>query len=235
MGLVYEHWRPDTNECFYVGASREAEDSRPYVYIRDNDLYMGVIAVLKANGLVPFTKIIWDNLVYECTGTYEKLRIAYQKSLLADKLTNKALGGFGFNIDWTPEKRAEMSAKISAINNIPERLEKNRETQKVAQNRPEVIAKKSKAAKIVMNLPEVVEKNRQGQFRANATPGLLEKRGARIKEGHMKRSFEERSAVARQRQAVKTPEQKTASAKKGVETKRRMRAEKAAILLQGDE
>jgi hypothetical protein len=57
---------------------------------------------------------------------------------------------------------------------------------------------------------------------ANKKEGLLEMRGKKIKEGHAKRSFEERSEVALKRQAAKTPEQRIASAKKGVETKRRM-------------
>jgi hypothetical protein len=99
MGLVYEHWRPDTNECFYVGASRDAEDDRPYNYGRHNDDYDVVVSFLKENGMKPFTKLIWTDLPRDCTGTFEKLRIAYQRSLLGKKLTNRAKGGDGFNYD----------------------------------------------------------------------------------------------------------------------------------------
>jgi hypothetical protein len=113
MGLIYEHWRPDTNECFYVGASCESTDERPYFYGRHNDDYDAVVAELSALGLLPVTKIIWDDLEDECTGTYEKIRIAYQKALLGKKLTNKARGGFGLNVDWSDEMREKQSVTIS--------------------------------------------------------------------------------------------------------------------------
>jgi hypothetical protein len=92
MGLIYEHWRSDTNECFYVGASWDAEDKRPYFYGFHNDDYDAVIKELSAKNLKPFTKIIWDGLVRDCTGTYEKIRIAYQRSVMGDKLTNRSIG-----------------------------------------------------------------------------------------------------------------------------------------------
>jgi hypothetical protein len=123
MGLVYEHWRPDINECFYVGASRDAEDSRPYDYGSHNEDYDAVVEHLTEIGMQPFTEIIWEGLAYECTGTYEKLRIAYQRSLLGDKLTNKALGGFGFGIEWTDEQRAKHSEILTKTRNKPEFIE----------------------------------------------------------------------------------------------------------------
>jgi hypothetical protein len=63
------------------------------------------------------------------------------------------LGGEGFNIDWTPERRLAMSIKLSKHYNLPENIEKNRATQLVAQKRPDVVKRKSDKAKIVMNLP----------------------------------------------------------------------------------
>jgi hypothetical protein len=232
MGLVYEHWRPDTNECFYVGASRDDMDERPYEYVRDNDNYMAVIEFLNIKEMAPVTKIIWDELVYETTGAYEKMRIAYQRALLGDRLTNKALGGFGFNIDWTPEMRARQRETASRINNLPENIEKNRATQKIAQNRPDVVAKKSAAAKIVMNRPDVVEKVSKGVRAHNET--LSEEdwavRGKAISDGHQKTPKEKRSTIAKERQQTipkekrraiaqrradaKTPEQLSKSAKK---------------------
>ena len=97
MALIYEHWRPDTNECFYVGASWSAEKTRPYYYGPHNDDYDEVIQILKSNGLSPFTKIIWVDLEDDCVGAYEKIRIAYRRSLLGKKLTNRAKGGQGFD------------------------------------------------------------------------------------------------------------------------------------------
>jgi hypothetical protein len=109
MGLIYEHWRPDTNECFYVGASRDAEDTRPYEYGTHNDDYDAVVAELTEVGAAPFTKIIWDGIPRDCTFTYEKMRISYQRAVLGDKLTNRAHGGEGFNIDWNEKLRDQHS------------------------------------------------------------------------------------------------------------------------------
>jgi hypothetical protein len=120
MGLVYEHWRPDTNECFYVGASRDAEDTRPYEYGTHNDDYDAVVAELTEVGAAPFTKIIWDGLPRDCTFTYEKMRISYQRAVLGDKLTNRAHGGEGFNIDWTNEMRLSQALKQKEVWTNPE-------------------------------------------------------------------------------------------------------------------
>jgi hypothetical protein len=109
MGLIYEHWRPDTNECFYVGASRDAEDTRPYFYGHHNDDYDAVVSYLAEKGMDPFTKIIWSELERDCTWTYEKIRISYQRALLGKKLTNRTKGGEGINFDWTPEMLANAS------------------------------------------------------------------------------------------------------------------------------
>lgn len=113
MALIYEHWRPDTNECFYVGASRDAEDSRPYYYGSHNDDYDAVVVCLKQNGMEPFTKLVWTDLERDCVGTYEKIRIAYHRALLGKKLTNKAKGGDGFNVEWSEEMRLKQSETLS--------------------------------------------------------------------------------------------------------------------------
>lgn len=234
MALIYEHWRPDTNECFYVGASKIGIE-RAAKFYRSNDEHIKVVAHLKSLGLAPFYKIIWDDLENDCVDAYEKIRISTQKAILGEKLTNKADGGQGFNINWTAEMRSEMSVKISDLNNKPENLEKNRKTQIVAQNRPEVVAKKSAKAKVVMNLPEVSAKVRSGLLKYFQTPGALEAHGIRMREAHAKipaeeksriaierqRAIppEERSAIARRRIQSRTPEELSASARKGAATR----------------
>jgi hypothetical protein len=90
-------------------------DERPYFYGPHNEKYDAVVEELALYGLTPYTKIIWENLEDECTGTYEKIRISYQKSLLGKKLTNKALGGFGLNVDWSDEMRAQHSVILSEV------------------------------------------------------------------------------------------------------------------------
>jgi hypothetical protein len=139
MGLVYEHWRPDTNECFYVGASRDAEDTRPYDYGSHNDNYDIVTEYLSEKNLTPFTKIIWENLPRESTGVYEKMRISYQRSLLGKKLTNIANGGDGFNFDWDDELRARQSQIMIDFYKTPEgqeALKKSKENLPRGENHP---------------------------------------------------------------------------------------------------
>ena len=124
MAVIYEHWRPDINECFYVGASRAAEDSRPYYYGHHNSDYDAVVSQLNENNMVPFTKIVWENLEDDCVGTYEKLRIANWKGLIGERLTNVANGGFGFDIDWTEDQRKKHSEILKISHNTEEFLAK---------------------------------------------------------------------------------------------------------------
>lgn len=125
MALIYEHWRPDTNECFYVGASRKVEDVRAAKFSRDNDDYTKIVTELSEKGETPFYKIIWDGLEDDCVGTYEKIRIAYQKALLGKKLTNKAKGGDGFNINWDNEMREKASVRQKVISSNPKRRQQH--------------------------------------------------------------------------------------------------------------
>ena len=120
VALVYEHWRPDTNECFYVGASRKGEEIRAANFYRENDSYKQIIAELSEKNLTPFYKIIWNDLEDDCVGAHEKMRIAYQKAILGEKLTNVAKGGDGFWIDWTDELRRIASKRTTQFYQSPQ-------------------------------------------------------------------------------------------------------------------
>jgi hypothetical protein len=126
MALIYEHWRPDTNEGFYVGASCGSEDARPYFYGDHNDDYNAVVAHLNENHMKPFTKIVWEDLEEDCVGTYEKIRISYQRAMLGKNLTNKTKGGFGFpEISGSNHWKATIDEDIAAKIFIAEGAYKN--------------------------------------------------------------------------------------------------------------
>lgn len=106
MGVLYEHWRPDTNECFYVGASWKNPETRPYEMSDRNDDHLRIQEELAAKGLSPEVKVIdcsW--LLDEELGELESLQIAYWKDFIGDRLVNRAKGGEGFNIDWDADMR----------------------------------------------------------------------------------------------------------------------------------
>lgn len=122
MAIVYEHWRPDLDECFYVGASYVG-GSRAETFYRENDDYLSVLYILKMKGLEPYYKVVWDNIPEIgktrkekslIVGAYEKIRIAYWRGLIGKRLTNICVGGEGINVEWSDELRAKvgLSGKI---------------------------------------------------------------------------------------------------------------------------
>lgn len=95
MAVIYEHWRPDLNVCFYVGASINPK-SRPHKYShKNNRFYKEVLNDLDKAKLKPYAKIIWSDIPDDCISAYEKMRIVYQRALIGERLTNITEGGLG--------------------------------------------------------------------------------------------------------------------------------------------
>jgi len=122
------------------------------------------------------------------------------------------------------EVRARKSAVMKKYYENPKNKEKNRNAQKIAQNRPEVKAKRSISAKIIQNKPEVkVKKSASGKIAQNR-PEVRAKRSASMKAIHADPTSAYNSEEYRvkqrasQRIAQNRPEVK---AKQGVATKRR--------------
>ena len=57
---VYEHWRPDTNECFLVG---KGHDRRAYSFSGRNTRHRHIVGFLRKNGLEPEVRIIFEGMV----------------------------------------------------------------------------------------------------------------------------------------------------------------------------
>ena len=99
MPIVYEHWRPDTNECFYVGISIRADKiahKRANSFKRPgNKHHTAVVKKLEHMNVLPFVKIIHKSESPECVKTIEKIKIAIWRSKIGNSLTNITDGGDG--------------------------------------------------------------------------------------------------------------------------------------------
>ena len=91
MFYVYEHWRPDRDEPFYVGKGR---GGRANLMARRNLHHRAIQAKLHKLGMAVEVKIIADGLSEEDSFRIEKDRIKMWRDLGID-LANKSDGGEG--------------------------------------------------------------------------------------------------------------------------------------------
>ncbi len=122
MPLVYEHWRPDTNECFYVGVSIVLNGAgalkRANSFVRQNQYYMNIVNKLKIAGLRPIVKIVDYYVLPESAKCREKMQIAFRRALLKDKLTNVTEGGDGtVGYKYSPEQIKKYKKRFSGKGN----------------------------------------------------------------------------------------------------------------------
>lgn len=89
MFYVYEHWRPDTNSCFYVG---KGKGNRAWVMNLRNNHHKSIQSKLTSLGLSVNVKIIVENLSEETAFFVEKDLIAFYGR---ENLTNMTDGGEG--------------------------------------------------------------------------------------------------------------------------------------------
>jgi len=135
MGVLYEHWDPIINECFYVGASWTDEDSRPYDFSPRNKLgnYDKRVEQIRSLGKEPEVRLIeCSHLTDEELDELEILQIAYWKDLIGDRLTNVAKGGrMGWGFAWSEEMCLAHSATMEEYYQTPngqESIQKMRDT-----------------------------------------------------------------------------------------------------------
>jgi hypothetical protein len=87
--VVYEHWRPDTNACFYVGKGKMR---RARSFEARNDRYGKIVAKLKRAGLQPEVRIVLIDLDSEGALKAEVERIRQRRAEGVD-LANYTDGG----------------------------------------------------------------------------------------------------------------------------------------------
>lgn len=75
---VYEHWRPDTNVCFYVGKGLSCKyNNRAFDFRQRNTLHKRITAKLKRLGLEPEVRYVRRFLAEEAAFALEIERIAF--------------------------------------------------------------------------------------------------------------------------------------------------------------
>lgn len=120
---VYEHWRPDTNECFYVG---KGQGRRCYKIKDRNKAYNEVCEYLAGRGLSIEVRLIKTNLDEKQAFDLEKERISFWRGSNI-VLCNRTDGGDGFSgfvrplgILQTPQSKARLSLARKGIVFSPE-------------------------------------------------------------------------------------------------------------------
>ena len=106
MPVLYEHWRTDLNECFYVGISWVKDDARPYDMSARNYRHLNVQAELKEKNITPEIRVYsFPDITKDKLENIEVLMIAHWRSYIGDRLTNIHPGGGGILVDWDDEMR----------------------------------------------------------------------------------------------------------------------------------
>jgi len=105
---VYEHWRPDTNECFLVG---KGHDRRAFTFARRNTRHRHIVGYLRKNGLEPEVRIIFEGMTEAEALALEIAWIALWRSQ-GQAVANITDGGEGVSgLVHSEETRALIKAK----------------------------------------------------------------------------------------------------------------------------
>ena len=177
MGVLYEHWRTDLNECFYVGVSWADEDNRPYDMEKRHPDHIAMQKEILEKGFAVEVRIQAkaDWLTREVLCEIEPLQIKYWKDLIGDRLVNIAKGGEGVHVDWTEERRKRQSETIKEARSKPEVRELASkimtELWQTAEYREKVLPALTKA----VSTQEYKQKQREISLRVWSDPELIER------------------------------------------------------------
>lgn len=118
---VYEHWRLDRDECFYVGKGTRY---RAYEMCSRNPHHKAVMAKLARIGSAAEVRIVRTGLSEEEAFALEVERIAFWNSVGVD-LTNMTNGGEGASgYVYSEERKASVSQRFKGKKQTPEWIEK---------------------------------------------------------------------------------------------------------------
>ena len=160
MGLfyVYEHWRPDRDECFYVG---KGKGGRATSMSTRNAHHKAIQAKLSRLGLAVEVRIVEGGLDEREAFDLERQRIALWRADGAD-LTNKTDGGEGPS-NPSPETRAKMRAAKLGKSQKPRSPEHSAKIAAALLGKklsPEHAAKARAASRGRTQTPEEIERRR---------------------------------------------------------------------------
>ena len=150
---VYEHWRPDRGECFYVGKGHGRRANVMYARSRH---HLNIQAKLERMGMCVEVRMIASDLTEDEAFAMEIERIAFWISDGAE-LTNLTVGGEGPS-NPPEETRALMRAAKVGRKLTDEHKAKIGAASRVALADPAVRQKLSDAIRVSHSRPEVKEK-----------------------------------------------------------------------------
>ena len=125
---VYEHWRTDRDECFYVG---KGHGNRAYDMLRRNNYHKAIASKVRKFGFAVEVKIVASNLLEEEAYQLEVERIQFWKNSNIE-LANLSSGGRGgaTGVKASEEKRKKISKSLKGHKVSDEQKKKHSETYK---------------------------------------------------------------------------------------------------------
>jgi len=134
---VYEHWRLDRDECFYVGKGRAG---RAYKMRDRNRFHTAIVQKIQRDGFAVEIKIVSFGLTEEEAFFLEKERIAFWRNAGAD-LANATNGGDGVSgLKMSDEAKGKMRLAKLGKKQTPEQIEKRVAPLRGRKQPPEAIA-----------------------------------------------------------------------------------------------
>jgi len=169
---VYEHWRLDRDECFYVG---KGSGNRAYIMVARNRHHKAIVAKLNRIGSAMEVRIVASGLTEEDAFSLESERINFWEIAGVD-LCNMTKGGEGASGYVFTE---EQLAKVRGRKQSPEWVEKRVAGNRGRKKSPELCKKISERqiGKIIsQETREKISKANKGRKRS---PDFIEKQRAR--------------------------------------------------------
>jgi hypothetical protein len=209
MGTLYEHWRTDLNECFYVGASWENPETRPYQTNARGHRYDATLLEIEANKASVEIRIIECSHLNDVElAQLEVFQIAYWKDLIGKRLTNIHPGGGGLLVDWDEDLRKRHSEILTKAGQ--KRWDDATQEERDAHS----AAVKAGHKKWREGLTEEEYYNHFKPFRDYLDNLTFEERSETTRSWQAKKTPEERKATAQKAADSQTPEQHRANALK---------------------
>jgi hypothetical protein len=118
---VYEHWRLDRDECFYVG---KGKGGRAYKMRDRNRFHTAIVQKVQRDGFAIEVKIVSFGLTEEAAFALEKERVTFWREAGAD-LANATNGGEGVSgLKMSAEARLKMRNAKLGTKQAPETVQK---------------------------------------------------------------------------------------------------------------
>lgn len=178
---VYEHWRLDRDECFYVG---KGKGKRAYNLTNRNQHHKAIMAKLHREGFAMEVRIVASGLDEDSAFSLEKDRIEFWRNAGCD-LTNMTNGGEGLaGLKFSAEHRKRLSTSRKGKIISPEQKIKISLSLKGRKKDPASVAK-SNASKIGKKASASAREKMSLAHAGKPRKPLSEETKAKISAAHM--------------------------------------------------